>query len=123
MREESTKTEISGYIDQAREGKFNNIGDGVNKWADVLDKDMKLTEKVIMAEEMEQDESSDVIRSHGWECKDESETEDKSAQCGDKAYVFQQGIMVDVVSVPNEEERRRDVRRDEVVDMSSDEHR
>ena len=53
-----------------------NVGEGVGKRADVLDKNIKLINEIDIEENMEQNECSDVIRGHGWECKDESETMD-----------------------------------------------
>ena len=54
---------------------------------------------------MEQNENSGVIRGHGRECEDESETMDISTQSGYEVHISQLEIKVAVALVPNEEER------------------
>ena len=71
---------------------------------------------------MEQKESSGVIRGHGRECEDESETMDISTQSGYEVHISQLEIKVAVVLVPNEEGRGQDVGRGGIVNMSSDKH-
>ena len=72
---------------------------------------------------MEQNESSGVIRGHGREYEDESETMDISTQPGYEVHISQLEIKVAVALVPNEEERGQHVVRGGVVIMSLDEHR
>ena len=49
---------------------------GIGKGAEIIGKSIKLIKEIYIEENMEQNECSDVIRGHGWECKDESEMMD-----------------------------------------------
>ena len=99
-----------------------DVGEGIGKRADVLDKSIKLIDEIDIEENTEQNESSGVIRGHGRECEDESETMDISTQSGYEVHISQLEIKVAVALIPNEEERGQDVGRGGVVNMSLDDH-
>ena len=99
-----------------------DIGEGIGKRADVLDESIKLIDEIDIEENTEQNESSGVIRGHGRECEDESETMDISTQSGYEVHISQLEIKVAVALVPNEEERGQDVGRGGEVNMSLDKH-
>ena len=99
-----------------------DVGEGIGKRADVLDKSIKLIDEIDIEENTEQNESSGVIRGHGRECEDESETMDISTQSGYEVHISQLEIKVAVALVPNEEERGQDVGRGGEVNMSLDKH-
>ena len=99
-----------------------DVGEGIGKRADLLDKSIKLIDEIDIEENTEQNESSGVIRGHGRECEDESETMDISTQSGYEVHISQLEIKVAVALVPNEEERGQDVGRGGEVNMSLDKH-
>ena len=84
-----------------------NVGEGVGKRADILDKSIKLIDEIDIEENTEQNESSGVIRGYGRECEDESEMMDISTQSGYEVHISQLEIKVAVALVPNEAERSR----------------
>ena len=78
-----------------------DVGEGIGK------KSIKLIDEIDIEENMEQNESSGVIRGHGREYEDESETMDISTQPGYEVHISQLEIKVAVALVPNEAERSR----------------
>ena len=91
----------------------------VKQELDVVDK----LRNVVNVEVKEQDESSNVIRGHGWECKteDEAETLYNSARLKDKEKVVRLELMATDMTVLRSKGKVQDSKGIVMLVMSSDE--